>query len=92
MIKYERMKVLNKIIRDLDINIASCFQAVRRGLAMKEANYPSTPVSATQNGGQGMLGEILFTEVLHAVCYLTLTAACAPLDRAKSANIIYESA
>jgi hypothetical protein len=42
MIKYERMKVPNKIIRDLDINIASYFQAVRRGLATKETNHPST--------------------------------------------------
>jgi hypothetical protein len=47
-IKYERMKVLNKIIRDLDINIASCLQAVRRGLATKEANYPSTPCERRQ--------------------------------------------
>ncbi len=42
MIKYERMKVSNKIIRDLDINVASCSQGVRRGLATKETNYPST--------------------------------------------------
>jgi hypothetical protein len=46
MIKYERMKVSNKIIRDLDINITSYFQAVRRGLATKETNHPSTPAKS----------------------------------------------
>jgi hypothetical protein len=47
MIKYKRMKVLNKIIRDLDINIASYFQAVRRGLATKEASHPSTTAAGS---------------------------------------------
>ncbi|KAJ7827416.1 hypothetical protein B0H13DRAFT_1917659 [Mycena leptocephala] len=42
MSKYDRAKVWNNIIRDLGMSIASCFQGVRRGLATKETNYPST--------------------------------------------------
>jgi hypothetical protein len=43
MFKYDRAKVWNNIIWDLGINVASCFQGVRRGLATKEASHPSTP-------------------------------------------------
>ncbi|KAJ7856042.1 hypothetical protein B0H13DRAFT_1902827 [Mycena leptocephala] len=49
MLKYDRVKVWNNIIRDLGINVGSCFQGVRRGLATKETSYPSTKVAQNSN-------------------------------------------
>ncbi|KAJ7912694.1 hypothetical protein B0H13DRAFT_1874539 [Mycena leptocephala] len=47
MFRYDRVKVWNNIIRDLGINVGSCLQGVRRGLATKE--NPSTKVAQNSN-------------------------------------------